>query len=356
MKHGRTFTRKRLNGSWSEWTEVAVKSDIAAETERALAAESEILQTISEETERAQTVEALKVDKENGKGLSTEDYTAEEKQKLAELENYIPPDMTLVYRGEYDASAAYMKGDAVMGKYGDVGVSAYSTWVSLTDNNVGHTPPSNDSNSYWKIIGSYGSSGFIGRCRYPEIEVRGTTDAERKEKRALVLTRVTTANNTDIWAKLAILNPHTFAEKYGENGLIHDYTVYEEDGELYDKRGKLAAQSEAATEIPLEYSDLNESVTSVSGYILRLNETHGRIMARITLSASVQYWTALFKITNAEVPHNMTIGNRLGHVTTMSVTSWNGTSIQTICLDYNNNVKCGATLNSGWDYTMVIDY
>jgi hypothetical protein len=70
--------------------------------------------------------------------------------------------------------------------------------------------------------------------------VKGTTEAEMKEKRALVLTRVTSANNLDIWANLAVLNPRTFAEKQADYGLIHDYTVYEQDGELYDAGGKLA--------------------------------------------------------------------------------------------------------------------
>ena len=33
----------------------------------------------------------LKVDREDGKGLSSNDFTSDEKQKLADLENYIPP-------------------------------------------------------------------------------------------------------------------------------------------------------------------------------------------------------------------------------------------------------------------------
>jgi hypothetical protein len=257
MTHGRTFTRKRIDGVWSEWTETAVKSDIAAETERASAAESNlsdaviaekqraetakntVAQSIADETERAQTAESLKVDKIEGKGLSTRDYTAEEKQKLAGLENYIPPDMTLVYRGEYDANIVYMKGDAVMGKYDDVGVSAYSTWVSLTDNNVGNKPPSNESNSYWRIIGSYGPSGFIGRCRYPEISITGETEVTLNKKRGLILTNADPYNSVGIWGTLAVLRPT--ANSISSSDSNNDYIVYEKGGELYDARGKLSA-------------------------------------------------------------------------------------------------------------------
>jgi hypothetical protein len=78
-------------------TEERIAADEAEETrataaelqeqERAEGAEETLMLAIEEETERAMTVESSKVDKIQGKGLSSEDYTAAEKEKLAGLES-----------------------------------------------------------------------------------------------------------------------------------------------------------------------------------------------------------------------------------------------------------------------------
>ena len=79
-----------------------IKNDIAANTvaieaevERATAADTTLQDNINKEETRARTAEkeldikvSNKVDKIEGKQLSTEDYTTAEKTKLASLENY----------------------------------------------------------------------------------------------------------------------------------------------------------------------------------------------------------------------------------------------------------------------------
>lgn len=97
-----TTEEKTKLASLENYDDSTVKSDIAANTEaieaeveRAKAAEKVNADAITAEVERATTAESelntkidTKVDKVDGKQLSTEDYTTEEKTKLASLENY----------------------------------------------------------------------------------------------------------------------------------------------------------------------------------------------------------------------------------------------------------------------------
>jgi hypothetical protein len=98
---------------------------------------------------------------------------------------------TMNYKGVWSATATYKKGDVVVGDTGVSGIDALSTWVSLADNNTNHTPPNNASDSYWRIIGSYCASGFIGRCRYPEVYIVGSSETSLSKIRGLILTDTT---------------------------------------------------------------------------------------------------------------------------------------------------------------------
>ena len=97
-----TTEEKTKLASLENYDDTAVKSDIAANTtaieaevERATAADTTLQNNINKEETRARTAEkeldikvSNKVDKVEGKQLSTEDYTTAEKTKLASLENY----------------------------------------------------------------------------------------------------------------------------------------------------------------------------------------------------------------------------------------------------------------------------
>jgi hypothetical protein len=96
-----TEEKSKLAGL-ENYDDTAVKGDIAANTTaieaevtRATAADTTLQGNIDTEVTRARTAEkeldikvSNKVDKVEGKQLSTEDYTTEEKTKLASLENY----------------------------------------------------------------------------------------------------------------------------------------------------------------------------------------------------------------------------------------------------------------------------
>ena len=97
-----TTEEKTKLAGLENYDDTAVKSDIAANTtaieaevERASAADTTLQDNINKEETRARTAEkeldikvSNKVDKVEGKQLSTEDYTTEEKTKLASLSNY----------------------------------------------------------------------------------------------------------------------------------------------------------------------------------------------------------------------------------------------------------------------------
>lgn len=97
-----TTEEKTKLAGLENYDDTDIKNDIAANTEaieaeveRAKAAEKVNADTITTEVERATTAEGelntkidTKVDKVDGKQLSTEDYTTEEKTKLASLSNY----------------------------------------------------------------------------------------------------------------------------------------------------------------------------------------------------------------------------------------------------------------------------
>ena len=97
-----TTEEKNKLAGLENYDDTDIKNDIAANTvaieaevERAKAAEKVNADAITTEVERATTAEGelntkidTKVDKVDGKQLSTEDYTTEEKTKLASLENY----------------------------------------------------------------------------------------------------------------------------------------------------------------------------------------------------------------------------------------------------------------------------
>lgn len=63
--------------------EDTIAASVTAETNRATTAENAISASVTAETNRAIAVEATKVDKVEGKGLSSNDYTTAEKNKLA---------------------------------------------------------------------------------------------------------------------------------------------------------------------------------------------------------------------------------------------------------------------------------
>jgi hypothetical protein len=153
ITNNREFVRK-YNGAWSEWQEFAFKGDITS-------------------------------------GAATE---------------------AMNYKGMWSATATYKKGDVVVGDTAVSGVDALSTWVSLVDGNANHIPPynTNSGDDYWRIIGSYGASGFIGRCRYPEVSQRYSA-TDKAKKRGLILTDADGYNPTSIWSTLAVLR-----ESYGQ--------------------------------------------------------------------------------------------------------------------------------------------
>lgn len=121
-----TTEEKAKLASLENYDDTAVKSDIAANTEaietevtRAKAAEKVNADAITAEVERATTAEGelntkidTKVDKVEGKQLSTEDYTTEEKTKLASLSNY---DDTTV-KGDIAANTAAIEAEITRAK------------------------------------------------------------------------------------------------------------------------------------------------------------------------------------------------------------------------------------------------
>lgn len=121
-----TTEDKAKLASLENYDDTAVKSDIAANTEaieaeveRAKAAEKVNADAITAEVERATTAEGelntkidTKVDKIEGKQLSTEDYTTEEKTKLASLENY---DDTTV-KGDIASNTAAIEAEVTRAK------------------------------------------------------------------------------------------------------------------------------------------------------------------------------------------------------------------------------------------------
>lgn len=121
-----TTEEKTKLAGLENYDDTAVKSDIAANTvaieaevERAKAAEKVNADAITTEVERATTAEGelntkidTKVDKVEGKQLSTEDYTTAEKTKLASLENY---DDTTV-KGDIAANTAAIEAEVTRAK------------------------------------------------------------------------------------------------------------------------------------------------------------------------------------------------------------------------------------------------
>lgn len=121
-----TTEEKNKLAGLENYDDTAVKSDIAANTtaieaevERATAADTTLQDNINKEETRARTAEKEldikvnnKVDKVEGKQLSTEDYTTEEKTKLASLENY---DDTTV-KGDIAANTAAIEAEVTRAK------------------------------------------------------------------------------------------------------------------------------------------------------------------------------------------------------------------------------------------------
>ena len=121
-----TTAEKTKLASLENYDDTTVKGDIAANTEaieaeveRAKAAEKVNADAITTEVERATTAEGelntkidTKVDKVEGKQLSTEDYTTAEKTKLASLSNY---DDTTV-KGDIAANTAAIEAEVTRAK------------------------------------------------------------------------------------------------------------------------------------------------------------------------------------------------------------------------------------------------
>jgi hypothetical protein len=148
-----------------------------------------------------------------------------------------------------------------------MGIDGCASWVSLVDNNLNHAPLYSDSftNAYWQPLGAYGTSGFIGRCRYPELYARGSTTTTLNKKRGVIMTDIDTYNEKGINGTLAVMR-QGFGQITSEDN--NDYIVYEKGGELYDARGKLAAQSEIPsgggtdnTKLPLTGGEVTGDVT-----------------------------------------------------------------------------------------------
>lgn len=144
-----------------EQSQTAVNTAFLAEgkaadaLEVAESAESKIDDAVAEiALLKEEVVEAVesKVDKEPGKGLSTNDYTDAEKEKLANIEEYILPDTVMKYRGLHNAGTAYAKNDVV--KKLVVTTDWYFYYISLVDNNTNPLPTSYalESNAYWFAI------------------------------------------------------------------------------------------------------------------------------------------------------------------------------------------------------------
>lgn len=121
-----TTAEKTKLASLENYDDTTVKGDIAANTtaieaevERATAADTTLQSNINKEETRARTAEkeldikvSTKVDKVEGKQLSTEDYTTEEKTKLASLENY--DDTTI--KGDIAANTAAIEAEVERAK------------------------------------------------------------------------------------------------------------------------------------------------------------------------------------------------------------------------------------------------
>lgn len=121
-----TTEEKTKLAGLENYDDTDIKNDIAANTEaieaeveRAKAAEKVNADTITAEVERATTAEGelnikidTKVDKVDGKQLSTEDYTTAEKTKLASLSNY---DNTTV-KGDIAANTAAIEAEVTRAK------------------------------------------------------------------------------------------------------------------------------------------------------------------------------------------------------------------------------------------------
>lgn len=121
-----TTEEKNKLAGLENYDDTDIKNDIAANTvaieaevERAKAAEKVNADTITAEVERATTAEGelnikidTKVDKVDGKQLSTEDYTTAEKTKLASLSNY---DDTTV-KGDIAANTAAIEAEVTRAK------------------------------------------------------------------------------------------------------------------------------------------------------------------------------------------------------------------------------------------------
>ena len=121
-----TTEEKTKLAGLENYDDTDIKNDIAANTEaieteveRAKAAEKVNADAITTEVERATTAEGelntkidTKVDKVDGKQLSTEDYTTEEKTKLASLENY---DDTTV-KGDIASNTAAIEAEVTRAK------------------------------------------------------------------------------------------------------------------------------------------------------------------------------------------------------------------------------------------------
>ena len=121
-----TTEEKNKLAGLENYDDTDIKNDIAANTvaieaevERAKAAEKVNADAITTEVERATTAEGelntkidTKVDKVEGKQLSTEDYTTAEKTKLASLENY---DDTTV-KGDIAANTAAIEAEVTRAK------------------------------------------------------------------------------------------------------------------------------------------------------------------------------------------------------------------------------------------------
>jgi hypothetical protein len=248
--NGREFARKYANNEWSEWNETARKTDIPtalpasggdADTVEGFHASD--FATAEQGAAGEQALAGLdgKVDKVAGKGLSTEDYTAEEKSKLSGIEsgaevNEITeapldgkqyarkdgewdevsgeelPEGIWTNKGAWSATATYRRGDVV--SVATEGV-LNTLFVSLIDGNLDHNPAleyAQSAPTYWRNLSQVAHTSSKVATGFPSDLVNNY----------LLTTALTTvAVNTPV----------------ARNGNVYADTA----GNLYDIRGKLSA-------------------------------------------------------------------------------------------------------------------
>jgi len=403
--------------SRAQTAESGLSTSIAAEVTRATAAEQVNASAIQAEAIRAQTTEAGKVDKAAGKGLSTEDYTTAEKNKLAGIAAGAQANVKANWSETNAASDAYLQNKPTSMPASDVPAWAKAAnKPTYAASEVGAEPAFSKNTAFNQNFGSAagtvceGNDNRLSNARMPTSHATATTtygagDAANyghvklssvhgatplpTGDTALKYNYSTAASDIDLntfvyEGRFTLYNVPTAITDAANNfptgwntGNPNYNTAYLEvrrfyhsteiHQTLYKRRTterwvRVLTSSiwsawrevdSASAEIALTFSHLAAGVSSISGHYVKESATHGRIFLRFTLSTSIAYWTHFARITNEDIPSGVTVGNRLGMVTTMGGGAFNGTTMHTVCLNLNNDIMTGATLNAN-EYTALI--